>query len=181
MRPIDPREPASARRGMAVALVVAACALLFLVFGALLFSSRHETNFIELSMRRMKAQYIAEAGAALAAAQIFDGTFENRFHAGERQGPHGYVGHLAADFADGAYYVVCEDIANPIEKPEKEFARATYNRIDLFARGTYKGTSVVVYKALIRHPEEKVYAYKTRTIEQADGRKLTETYDIRVR
>lgn len=168
------------RAGMAIALVLGALALMGAIFGALLFSSRHEVSYIEQAYRRTKAQYIAEAGAALAAASLFDGKFEERFYKGEREGKHGYVGHLEGEFDGGRFYVVCEDIANEMKDPKKEFSRATYNRTDLFARGTFKNASVVVYKALIRHPEERVYEWKTRDVEQ-DGKKLTETYDIRVR
>lgn len=169
------------RKGMAIPLVLVSIVMLFLVFAGLMMYSRGEVHNIDRTYKRMKAQYIAEAGAAAATAQIFGNDFEKRFYKGQQQGPWGYVGQMKADFNGGEYTVVCEDITNPVKDPAKEFTKATYNRIDLFSRGTCDGVSVVIYKALILHPEEKIYSWKTRNVEQADGKTMTEYYDIQVR
>jgi hypothetical protein len=170
------------RGGFAIVIVLASLLFLFIIVFATFYYSSGEMNNLAKTINKIRAQYIAEAGAAVASAQIFNDGFDKRFYKNEIEGPWGYVGHLAGDYGGGNYYVVCEDIANPMKDAKKEFTGLTYNRIDLFSRGTYRDVSVVVYKALIIHPEEKVYTWKTRTItDEGPDKGKTEFYDIQVR
>ena len=59
--------------------------------------------------------------------------------------------------ADSVTFMTAPEVANAVQKDHKVAAKITYNRIDLFAEGTYGNYTVVAYQALALMPEEPVY------------------------
>ncbi|MBI4870493.1 MAG: hypothetical protein HY814_02890 [Candidatus Riflebacteria bacterium] len=109
--------------------------------------------------RRVRAQYIAESAATAAAAAIFQNDFKGRWY---RQHPGrygGFCGKWTGHYGEGTFEVVAEDVvkARVNEGDEKSVKEATYNRIDLFSKGTCGEYSVVLYQALVLISEERVY------------------------
>ncbi len=158
-------------------------ALVFVAFQQLSVSGRHKVSWTE---DRARAKYIAESALNMAAAAIFQNDFEQRWYkqSSKPNGKYnGFSGQFEGKYGGGTYKVVAEDIykVTPIKMSEKEgsadsvtfmtaaevansvhnnhkvAAKLTYNRIDLFAEGTYGNYTVVAYQALALMPEEPVY------------------------
>ncbi len=109
--------------------------------------------------RRVQAQYLAESTMTAAAAAIFQNDFKSRWYRQKSGRYGGYYGEWAGSYGAGSFEVVAEDMvkATVKEDDEKSVKEATYNRIDLFSKGTCEGYSVVLYQALVLMPEEPVY------------------------
>ena len=160
-------------------------ALVFVAFQQLSVSGRHKVSWTE---DRARAKYIAESALNMAAAAIFQNDFESRWYkSGSRPNGkyNGFSGSFEGSYGGGSYKVVAEDIykaqpvkmsdkegsadsvtfmtaaevANAVQKDHKVAAKITYNRIDLFAEGTYGNYTVVAYQALALMPEEPVYKH----------------------
>lgn len=166
-----------------VGLVVVSLA--FLAFQRLSVSSRHQVSWAD---DRARARYIAESALVMASAAIFQNDFEARWYK-QTPKPNGkyngFSGSFEGAYAGGTYRVVAEDIykAKPIKLSDTESgpdavtfltaaeveiraredhkvaAKLTYDRIDLFAEGTYGNYTVVAYQALALMPEEPVFKY----------------------
>jgi len=163
-------------------MVVAAA---FVAFHQLSISSRHKVSWVE---DRARAKYIAESALNMAAAAIFQNDFEKRWYKQTSQPNgkyNGFSGSCAGSYGGGTYRVVAEDIykARPVKMSDTEgspdavtfmtaaeveikaredhkvAAKLTYDRIDLFAGGTYGNYTVVAYQALALMPEEPVFKY----------------------
>lgn len=154
---------------MVVPLVVTALALFGLWATTLLQSSKGEYRLTKKAIDRERARLAAQAGLAHGAALIYQNPFTARWYK-QQQGPHGYYGVVEGTVGEGlelaGYRVVAEDVANELEEdwkgasPEakaKRIENLTYNRIDLFSEGSYGDSKVILYQAVILHPEEKVY------------------------
>lgn len=154
---------ATRRRGLFLPLVlvgVVVVAIIFLAFFQLSASGRRQVSWNE---DRLKARYVAEAGLAAAAAAIFQNDFEARWYkkGSSPNGKYGgYSGECSGSYGGGKYRVVAEDVvrAEGIDfKDRKSVEELTYDRVDLFAEGTYGSYTVVAYQALAFLPEEPVY------------------------
>ena len=157
--------------------------LVFVSFQRLSVSGRHRVSWSE---DRIRAKYIAESALNMAAAAIFQNDFEKRWYkkTSKPNGKYnGFSGCFEGEYGGGRFRVVAEDIykATPImmsdkfgsedsypfmsaaevainaQKNHEVAAKLTYNRIDLFAEGTYGNYTVVAYQALVLMPEEPVY------------------------
>lgn len=166
-----------------VGLVIVALA--FVAFQQLSVSSRHKVSWVE---DRARAKYIAESALTMAAAAIFQNDFEARWYK-QSSTPNGkyngFSGSYTGSYAGGSFRVVAEDIykAKPVKMRDTEgspdavtfltaaeveikarqdhevAAKLTYDRIDMFAEGTYGNYTVVAYQALALMPEEPVFKY----------------------
>lgn len=155
--------PRRGRRGIFLPLVlvgVVVVALLFIAFFKLSVSGRKKVSWNE---DRLKARYVAEAALAAAAASIFQNDFEARWY---KQGTTangkygGFCGESKGSYGGGSYRVVAEGVVRTDGMKfddRKSVEELTYDRIDLFAEGSYGSYTVVAYQALALMPEEKVY------------------------
>jgi len=111
----------------------------------------------------MVAKNIAESALSMASAAIFQNNFEGRWYktTSTPNGKYGgYAGSYEGVYGGGKFKIVAEDViimdGQSIETKDA-LEEMTYNRIDLFAEGTYGNYKVVAYQALALMPEEKVY------------------------
>ena len=154
------------RRGAVLPLIlvgVLVMGVLFLAFHQLSKSSRHRMSW---SFDRMVAKNIAESALSMASAAIFQNDFENRWYktASSPNGKYGgFQGSFEGQYGGGTFRVVAEDIiimdGQSVDSKDA-LEEMTYNRIDLFAEGTYGNYKVVAYQVLALMPEEKVYKVK---------------------
>lgn len=135
-------------------------AVIFLAFHQLSQTSRHRMSW---SYDRMVAKNIAESALAMASAAIFQNDFETRWYK-TTSSPNGKYGGFAGSYegvyGGGNFKVVAEDVIimdGQSVDSKQDLEEMTYNRIDLFAEGSYGNYKVVAYQALALMPEEKVY------------------------
>ena len=138
-------------------------AVVFLAFHQLSQTSRHRMSW---SYDRMVAKNIAESALSMASAAIFQNNFEARWYktTSSPNGKYGgYAGSYEGTYGGGHFKVVAEDIVimdGQSVDSKQDLEEMTYNRIDLFAEGTYGNYKVVAYQVLALMPEEKVYKVK---------------------
>lgn len=178
------------RRGMAIPLVLGALIVFAIFASTLMFSSKEEYRLLQRTIYRERARYIAQAGLARATALIFQNDFENRWHKGATRSAYGYTGVFRGELGGGSYEVRAEDVMNRLT-PEMTGSDAasrvarvtglTYNRVDLFARGTYGDQSMIVYQAVVLKPEEHVYAWDETETALPSGATGTAYTNVRLR
>ena len=177
------------REGIAIPLVVGAIFVFIIFASSLMFSSKEEYRLVKKSIYRERARYVALAGLAKATALIFQNDFERRWYKQDKS-KYGFTGKFTGSIGGGDFEVRAEDIVNGLSPDmtggdaasrERRVTGLTYNRIDLFARGTYGDQSVIVYQALVLKPEEKVYAYDAVPVVYPNGAKGTAYTNIRQR
>lgn len=156
-----PRGTSALRRGLALPIVVVGL-LLFMIFaGTFLFSSKGEYRLLMKSVERERARYIAEAGLAKASALIYQNAFVERWYKGKRS-KYGFCDSFTEQFGGGVYEVFAEDVIHPMSSTmvtdkEERIRKLRYARIDLFARGRFGRSSIILYQSIVLHPEEAVY------------------------
>lgn len=149
----------AAKAGFGLATVAFLGVLALLAVGSFQYTSRSSYRGLKQMEKRVQAQYLAESAMTAAAAAIFQNDFKSRWYR-QRPGRYGgYYGEWAGTYGEGSFTVVAEDIVKSTvkEDDEKSVKEATYNRIDVFSKGTCAGYSVVLYQALVLMPEEPVY------------------------
>ncbi len=187
-----------APRGIALWLVMIVVSIFSVFLVYLFYHSSHERKFVHHAVDSYLAQLAAETGIARASALIAQNGFEERWYKkactdsmDKIKARKGYIGKFEGTLELGEgkfkrtakFEVVAEDIpytdtsANP---PPKEIqnmsqlgamlAANKYYRIDLFAKGIYRDSNIVVYSPLIIHPEEKIYnVVKDITVDATTG------------
>jgi len=167
----------SARRAIAIPLVVGAIFVFIIFASSLMFSSKEEYRLLQKNIYRERARYVALAGLAKATALVFQNDFEQRWYKQDKS-KYGFTGSFSGEVGGGKFVVRAEDVVNEMTSDmvggdavsrENRVTKLTYNRIDLFARGTYGDQSVIVYQAVVLKPEEKVYAYQAVPVTYSNG------------
>lgn len=160
-RETTPRHPT--RHGLSLVAILVASVIALVVVAAFQMQSTASLKQTAKTEKRIRARMIAESALSGAAAVIFQNPFENRWYKDGRSAYGGFSGRTTGKYGGGTYEVVAEDVVKGNTDPanEEALAELTYNRIDLFSKGTYEGFSVVVYQALVLMPEEPVYSVQT--------------------
>ena len=176
-------------RGLAIPLVVGGLIVFVIFASSLMFSSKEEYRLLQRGIQRQRARMIALAGLAKATALIFQNDCESRWYRTNKS-KYGFTDSFAGEIGGGEFEVRAEDIVNEMSPDmvggdsvsrENRITGLTYNRIDLFARGTFGNQSVIVYQAVVLKPEEKVYSYDATPVAYSNGAEGMTYTNIRMR
>lgn len=161
------------KKGFSIPIVVSLSVFLAIIMYALLTYTSQSARNIHQTVNIKKAEYIAEAGIARAAALIDLMPFEHRLYKSTAKFAFGFVNTYAADYGGGRFSVTIVDIPAAMAAFNIDIRHAEYQGVFLWSTGTYRNVSRAVLSRYI--PSEgayRVFKY-TRTINESEEYEYT--------